>query len=49
MSKSEKIFPLSTTGGRIQHLCIEKGISRKELYHAILKCELPNKLTLFLL
>ena len=37
MSKSEKIFPLSTTGGRIQHLCIEKGISRKELYHAILK------------
>lgn len=36
MSKSEKIFPLSTTGGRLQHLCQQKGISRNELYHALL-------------
>lgn len=35
MSKKEKIFPITTTGGRIQHLRIEKKYTREELYDLI--------------
>lgn len=37
MAKTEKLFPLSTTGGRIQHLRREKGIRRNEFYDLVYK------------
>lgn len=36
MPRKEKQFPLSTTGGRLQYLCKQKEIGRKELYYTLL-------------
>ena len=35
MSKTEKIYPLSTIGGRIQHLRRQQGLRREELHELI--------------